>query len=84
MSVAFSPDGSKLAFPWSLWDVATGTHTPLETFYSVAFSPDGTMLALGAYEARIILWDLAAGTRCRFETLPEASIRSYLANCLRR
>ena len=62
MSVAFSPDGSQLVSPWSLWDVATGSQTPLEPFYSVAFSPDGTMLALGAYDAKIILWDLAAGT----------------------
>ena len=62
MSAAFSPDGSKLVAAGSLWDVATGSHTPLQTYYSVAFSPDGTMLALGAYDARIILWDLAAGT----------------------
>ncbi len=62
MPVAFSPDGSKLASAGSLWDVATGSHTPLETYYSAAFSPDGTLLALGAYDARIILWDLAAGT----------------------
>ena len=62
MSVAFSPDGSKLASAWLLWDVATGSHIPLETYYSVAFSPDGTMLALGAYDSKIILWDLAAGT----------------------
>ena len=62
MSVAFSPDGSKLASARLLWDLATGSHTPLESFYSVAFSPDGTMLALGTYDSKIKLWDTAAGT----------------------
>ena len=62
MSVAFSPDGSRLASADLLWDVAAGTHTPLEPYYSVAFSPDGTMLALGTYDSKIKLWDMEAGT----------------------
>ena len=62
ISLAFSPDGSKLVSAGSLWDVANGSGTSLESFRSVAFSPDGTMLALGTYDGKIKLWDTAAGT----------------------
>ena len=76
-SVAFSPDGSRLASgSWdrtvNLWDVAT--ERQIATFsagielgvFSVAFSPDGKILAIAAYQ--LSLWDVA--TERRIATLP--------------
>jgi WD40 repeat protein/serine/threonine protein kinase len=70
-SVAFSPDGSRLASASSdrtikLWDAANGRE--LRTFkghdarvQSVAFSADGSWLASGSEDQTIKIWDLAKG-----------------------
>ena len=69
-SVAFSPDGTKIASASSgsivnLWDVATRTNiATLQGSWSVAFSPDGTILASGTK-----MWDVA--TREHIATLGE-------------
>ncbi|KAF5347519.1 hypothetical protein D9758_014514 [Tetrapyrgos nigripes] len=74
VSVAFSPDGTKLAsgsrdHTLRLWDVATATQItePLQGHtnwvYSVAFSPDGTKLASGSRDHTLRLWDVATGTQ---------------------
>jgi WD40 repeat protein len=71
-SVAFSPDGSKLALGLfeqqiTLWDVASGQ--PLYTFErqeenrtkSMDFSPDGTLLAVGVIDGTVRLLDVTSG-----------------------
>ena len=70
-SVAFSPDGSRLATGSTynlvkLWDVRTARH--LQTFEdnrswvtSVAFSPDGHLLASCDGQAGIVIRDLVKG-----------------------
>ena len=71
-SVAFSPDGTKLAAvvlddgETTLWDVGTGQYiTTLTSEYSsawvVAFSPDGTKLAVGTGTGNntVELWDVS-------------------------
>ena len=69
ISVAFSPDGTKLAAgvlddgAVTLWDVGTGKHiiTLTDSVWSVAFSPDGTKLAVGTGtgENAVKLWDVS-------------------------
>ncbi|RYO99933.1 hypothetical protein DL765_010917 [Monosporascus sp. GIB2] len=70
-SVAFSPDGSRLASGSSdrtvkVWDAATGAC--LSTFeghcsevYSVAFSPDSNRVASGSVDQTVKVWDAATG-----------------------
>ena len=70
MSVAFSPDGTRLATSSSdgarLWDAHTGV--PLVELKgqtngvtSVAFSPDGARLATGSGNNTVRLWDARTG-----------------------
>jgi WD40 repeat protein len=70
-SVAFSPDGSRLASGAEdgkvyIWDVATRRlertlvgHT--DSVYSVAFSPDGCLLASGSKDGTVRVWDGLGG-----------------------
>jgi WD40 repeat protein len=71
-SVAFSPDGSKLALGLfeqqiTLWDVTS--RQPLYTFErqednrtkSMDFSPDGALLAVGVIDGTVRLFDVASG-----------------------
>ena len=73
LSVAFSPDGTKVAAAvlddgeTTLWDVGTGEHITTLTeercsVWSVAFSPDGTKLAVGTGTGNntVELWDVSS------------------------
>ena len=69
LSVAFSPDGTKLASASlddiRLWEVGTGQYfTTLanelgSASFSVAFSPDSTKLASGSWDDTVELWDVS-------------------------
>jgi eukaryotic-like serine/threonine-protein kinase len=71
MSVAFSPDGLRLAFatvdgPVRVWDVGTGQETftlkgHTKYVISVTFSPDGHRLASASADGTVKVWDAATG-----------------------
>jgi len=71
LSVAFSPDGTRLASAaWDktirIWDAETGTQMTVlrghdERVLSVAFSPDGSRLASASDDKTVRLWNAITG-----------------------
>ena len=69
VSVAFSPDGSKIASgSWDntvrLWDAENGEQLAVLRGHegrvaSVAFSPDGSRIASGSNDVTVRLWDVS-------------------------
>ena len=67
-SVAFSPDGTKLASASlddiRLWEVGTGQYSTILTNelgsagFSAAFSPDSTKLASGSWDDKVEIWEV--------------------------
>ena len=85
ISVAFSPDGAKLARGGAesinLWELVTGDLKRTLTGHanrvtSVAFSPDGGTLASGSEDRTIRLWDVVTGAHKRTFTGHTGSILS--------
>lgn len=78
-SMAFSPDGRKLAAAGGepqregeikIWDLAsfrliTTLKGHKDCVYSVAWSPDGKLIATGSYDKMVKLWDVASGKEAR-------------------
>lgn len=78
-SVAFSPDGKRLATAGGspgqfgevkLWEVSTGKELRAwrghrDNIFAIAFSPDGTLLATCSYDRLIKLWDAATGNEIK-------------------
>lgn len=72
VTVAFSPDGSKIASGADdntirIWETHTGSELSVlrghdNNVHSVAFSPDGTQLASGGADGKIWLWNVADGS----------------------
>ena len=71
MSVAFSPDGARIASgsidnTVRVWDVGTGRPVgqPMrhdDQVMSVAFSPDGVRIASGSLDSTVRVWDAGTG-----------------------
>jgi WD40 repeat protein len=86
-TVAFSPDGARLAVGSggedrvSLWEVKTGREIGVlntgqgETAISLAFSSDGSRLASGSYGGTVKVWDIR--TRRELRTLEGHSNRVW-------
>jgi WD40 repeat protein len=66
-SLAFSPDGSRLAvtchYDVRLWNTTTGQteHIFEGRFWSIAFSPDGNRLATGSHHGDLKVWNVVNG-----------------------
>lgn len=91
-SVAFSPDGKKIASgSWDrtvrLWDVETGKNLLTlkghrDKVLSIAYSPDGNIIAVGHWGG-VYLWDTNSGKRLRkIDQLPIHKEDTTLFNCV--
>jgi WD40 repeat protein/class 3 adenylate cyclase len=82
-SLAFSPDGARLATGWGrggtvvVWDVETGEalltireHTDIVE--SLSFNADGTWLATGGWDGLAAVWDSRTGQALRRLSFPTA------------
>jgi WD40 repeat protein len=65
MSLAFSPDGRRLASSTGgdtkVWDVASGQELRTIKGTGMAFSPDGRRLASATREDTVMVWDAESG-----------------------
>jgi WD40 repeat protein/transcriptional regulator with XRE-family HTH domain len=89
MSVAWSPDGTRLASVGMsrgggellVWDAQTGArlyhlHEPSASLYALAWTPDGAGLVSGGSDGRLIWWDLRHGVRVRVRKAHEGTVQA--------
>jgi hypothetical protein len=87
-SVAFNPDGSRIASASSnnavrLWDIDSGEQVRVfkgheDSVFSVAFSPDGSRIASASWDETVRLWDMSLFDLFLHNAQPTALYKTFM------